>query len=487
MSGEAPKPVARQGEKLLTAILALTIGGLVWGMMCTAPGIPWNGARLAPSFALARGLPLYALRDTGAHLGWVYGPVFPLWYLPMGLTDNPTLGLMLASWWNAVTIVAPLWLVTRVAAAGAAGVARFMTALGTILLLADPITRSAFLFMHVDAVSMGWAIVACVALHAAAVRDWRPGLPLAAIAVALSVAAKQVSVVLVPATFAWLWADGHRRLLGRWIFWLAAGCGGLAAVFFTVFGAEGMLFNAWLLFSRMPWQGGWDILWRNVSETVASGWLWLLTAAAAAVAVRFRWRGQVVPEAAALARLLVWLALWQLPMGLMASMVVDAALNSIHATNYLMIAGLVAVASVLAKGENTVANRLWRALAGVAVIGVGAALLPVRNAGMVWTPYRGQEELIKLARQHQGKIYLPWNPLTTVITERKIYPFDEALHYLWLARLEPPRDAIIAAVPAGATIIYQEPAQSHFALRYFEKKVAAPAPSMPLGPPTQGE
>jgi hypothetical protein len=241
-----------------------------------------------------------------------------------------------------------------------------------------------------------------------------------------------------------------------------------------------MLFNAWLLFSRMPWQGGWDILWRNVGETTWSGWLWLLATLVGSLAVRFRWREQVGAEAGALARLFVCLALFQLPMGLAASMVVDAALNSIHATNYLMIAGLIAATSALARWGSPDAFRLWWALAGVAVVGVVAAILPARGPQTVWTPYRGQEELVTLARRHQGKIYLPWNPLTTVITERKIYPFDEALHYLWLARLEPPREAILAAVPAGALIVYQEPSQSHFALRYFNKDAqpqqqAAPA------------
>ena len=273
---------------MLTALMAMTVLTLTWSMICTAPGIPWNGFRLAPSFALARGLPIYALRDSGAHLGWVYGPVFPLWYLPMGLTDNPTVGLMLAALWNAVTIILPLYLVVRITAPSAAGIARFMTSLGAILLLANPVTRSGFLFIHVDAVSIGWAVAACVALHAAAVRGWRPGLPVAALAVALAVAAKQVSVVLIPATLGWLWWEGHGRLLGKWIFWLLVVCGGLAAVFFSAFGAEGMLFNAWLLFSRMPWQGGWEVLWRNLSETVASGWLWLLAALLASWAVRFR-------------------------------------------------------------------------------------------------------------------------------------------------------------------------------------------------------
>jgi hypothetical protein len=404
----------------------------------------------------------------------------------MGLTDNPTLGLVLAAVWDAVTVLVPLGLVARLAAPGRPGVAWFVTALGATLLLANPLTRGVFLFVHVDALSMAWAIVACVALHAAAVRNWRAGLPVAAVAVALAVAAKQVSVVLVPATVGWLWWEGHRRLLGRWIFWLVVGCGGLAATFFAVFGAEGMLFNAWVVFSRTPWQGGWALLWRNLGETVASAWVWLVAAVAVAAALRFRWRERVAAEAGALARLLVWLALWQAPLGLLASLKVDAALNSIHATNYLMLAGLVAVTSMLARGETAAGSRLWPVLAGVAVIGVAAAVLPIRSLGLVWTPYRGQEELVALARRHQGKIYLPWNPLTTIITERRIYPFDEALHFLWMAGLEPPREAIVAAVPAGAMIVYQEPAQGHFALRYFDAK-AAPAAPPPAGPVPDGK
>ncbi len=254
------------------------LAGVCWSMLCTAPGIPWNAARLTPSFALARGLPIYALRESGAHLGWVYGPVFPLWYVPAGLTDNPTVGLMLAAGWNLFTILAPLYLVVRVATGGAGRLAWFLFVLAALLLLANPITRAAFLFLHVDAVSVGWAVVACLALHAAAGRNWGPGLPLAAAAVALSVAAKQVSIALVPATLLWLWRAGHARLLGRWIFWLAVVCGGLAALSFVAFGGEGMLFNAWLLFSRMPWQGGWDIVGRNLAHVVAASWLWLLAA-----------------------------------------------------------------------------------------------------------------------------------------------------------------------------------------------------------------
>lgn len=466
-------------ERVWLVAAGALAGAILWSILCTAPGIPWNAVRLSPSFAIARGLPIYALRDAGAHLGWVYGPVFPLWYAPLGLTDRPTLALVLAAAWNAVTILAPLYAVVRVATAGAGRVRRFLFLLGALLLLSNPITRSAFLFMHVDAVSVGWAVTACLALHAAAVRGWRYGLPLAALGVALSVAAKQVSIVLLPATFCWLWWEGHRALMARWFFWLALVCGGLAALFFALFGAEGMLFNAWLLFSRMPWQGGWGVVGRNLGEVAAASWLWFLAAAAGAIALRVRWRDHVSAEAAPLVRLLFGVALWQLPLGVTASLVVDAALNSIHAINYLFLAGLVIAGSALARsGHAPPGGGLMRpgfAAGAIAALALVAVLPGVRNPDVVWRPYRGQDELLALARQHPGRIYLPWNPLTTLISERKIYPFDEALRYLWMARLEPPRAAIQAAVPKDPLIIYQEPSQTHFALNYFGQDQRNPA------------
>ncbi len=477
-----PVPEEKAGWKALElawlAAGGVLVAAVLWSILCTAPGIPWNGARLAPSFAIARGLPIYALRDSGAHLGWVYGPVFPMWYAPIGLTDQPTLGLVLAAAWNALTILAPVYAVVRIAAAGAGRVRRFLFLLGALLLLANPITRSAFLFMHVDAVSVAWSVTACLALHAAAVRGWRYGLPLAALGVALSVAAKQVSIVLLPATFFWLWWEGYRALLARWCFWLALVCGGLAALFFALFGAEGMLFNAWLLFSRMPWQGGWDIVGRNLGEVAASSWLWILAALLGGLALRLRWREQVSAEAAPLVRLLFGVALWQLPLGVTASLVVDAALNSIHAINYLFLAGLVIAGSALARSKPAGATGLLRPgfAAGIVAAAALVAVMPeVRNPDRVWRPYRGQDQLLALARQHPGKIYLPWNPLTTLIAEKKIYPFDEALRYLWLARLEPSRAAIQAAVPKDPLILYVEPSQTHFALNYFGKDQRNPA------------
>jgi hypothetical protein len=105
---------------------------------------------------------------------------------------------------------------------------------------------------------------------------------------------------------------------------------------------------------------------------------------------------------------------------------------------------------------------------GGLALGYGLAI----KRGVVWLPYRGQEETLELARRNPGKVYLPWNPLITIISDHKIYPFDDALLSLWRAGLEPPREAILRATPPNALVLYPEPVQSRFALKYFPTAAA---------------
>jgi hypothetical protein len=465
-------------ERVGMAVTGVVLSVLFWTMLCTAPAIPWNVARLAPSFALARGLPIYVLRDSGAQLGWVYGPVFPLWLLPAGMFDNPTAGFMVAIALNAVAVVVPLWILFHAISEGRRSLAVQMTLFATVLLLANPLTNVGFYIVHVDALCIGWALVACTALHARVFRGWRPGFPLAAAALALSVATKQVSVILVPATIIWLWFEGHRKLIGSWIFWLGSVCGSMAMLCFLFFGAEELLFNAWLLFSRMPWRGGWAQLVANIADLLGYAWLWLVAGMGGAILLKSQRLRPTVP-AAALARLLCWIALIQAPMGLMASLLVDAGLNSIHAPVYLLMAILVIGGSALAQAGNAMevdGPRRLRLLFGVLCLtGLVASIYIGHKRGIAWKPDQTQAQLLAIVRRDPGKVYMPWNPIVTIIAERKIYPFDEGLRYLWMAKLEPPRAAIQAAVPEGAFILYQEPCQSHFALNYFGKDQRNPA------------
>ncbi|HET7538136.1 MAG TPA: hypothetical protein VFJ90_16870 [Candidatus Didemnitutus sp.] len=456
-------------ERWWLAGIGLPLLALFWSALCTAPGIPWNAGRLATSFALARGLPIYALRSSGAQLGWAYGPVYPLWFLPAGLTDNPTMGLMIAGVLNAVAMVAPLWIALRGVLGRDTGLVFPLTLLGTVLLWANPLSNHAFSMIHVDALCIGWSVVSCVALHARVMREWKPGLPLAAVALALAVATKQVAITLVPATILWLWRERQTRLLGNWIISLGIICGGLAVVTLRAFGPEELLFNTWLFFTRMPWRGGWGQLGVNIVDITASSSFWILAAIVGAWLMR-GWRLQPSPAASSFARLMLWVTVIGLPMGLAASMVLGAELNSVHFPRFLLVAGLVTWGSGLAVAQRTTATPpagLRPAFAAVTLLGVALGFVFVLRRDTVWTPYRGQEVALAAVRESHGKLYLPWNPIPTIIAERKIYPFDGALKYMWHAGVEPPRAAIKAAVPEGAALLYNEPSQSHFALNYF--------------------
>jgi hypothetical protein len=466
-------------EQVFWVTVGVGVLALLWSALCTAPGVPWNAARMAPSFALARGLPIYALRDSGAHLGWFYGPVFPLWFLPFGFLENPTVALMLAAAWNALTMLLPIFLIVRSALGGKAGAAWRTTLFGAVLMFAHPITRSSFYLLHVDALCVAWVLAACVALQAAVGRGWRPGLPLAALAVALAIGTKQLAIVFVPATVVWLWREGQGRLVRAWLFWLVVCGGGLAAIFFFLFGPEQLLFNAWLLHSRNEWQGGWVLLVGRGWELVTTGWIWWSAAALAWVAARSRLRVTLGPEAGAMVRLLGWAAAWQLPFGLMASLKEGGGLNSVHALSYLLAAGLIAVGASLAREEEGIATkggmRAVTVTLGIALLVLAADFRMAIAPGKAWVPYRGLEDLLVRAKASQGKLYLPWNPLITILSDGKIYPFDDALKSLWAAHLEPPVDAIRAAIPAGAVIFFQEPSQSKFVLNYFGPEVSKDA------------
>jgi hypothetical protein len=392
---------------------------------------------------------------------------------------------MLAAGLNIVAFVAPLFVIFRVVLRRWPQMAWPMTVLGTVLLLSNPITNAGFYMIHVDGLCIGWALVACTALFGRTVLNWRPGFVVAAFALALSVATKQVAVVLIPATLLWMWREGHGKLIWGWIFWLAVVCGGLAVVVLVAFGPEELLFNAWLLFSRMPWRGGWLMLGTNLLEVLRSCWLWCASAVTAWLLFKSGKKEGVRPslEAVSFARLLGWIAVIQMPMGLTASLLVDAELNSIHAPTYLLISGLVLGGSFLTElskvGNPKLRIRPWLSVGTIAMTGLSVAFYLCFDRPAVWKPFRGQEEVLAMVKRSPGKIYLPWNPLITIIAERKIYPFDEALHYLWLARLEPPRAAIRAAVPAGAFVVYHEPCQTHFALNYFGEKHSPAEISLP--------
>ncbi len=472
--------------------LALAAAGwlaLVWNALCTVPGVPWNPARLAPSFALARGLPIYALRDSGAHLGWIYGPVFPLWYLPVTLTDNPTLALVFAGLINLATLLLPPALVLA-----AAGVARgrglaAATLTAAVLLAGDHSLWAGYYFVHVDAVCIALGVAGCVALHRAALHGGRRWLHLAALGVVLAFWTKMLALPLFLALPLWLWRE-RRELVGALLFALLLWGGLVSLAVLACFGPEEIFFNGWLFHARNPWVGGGALLWENTGKVLGYAWVWLALllwlwgdGLAASPAAR-----RLPARAASLVRLLLWAAVCQLPLGLIAPLKSGGTLGSLHSVEWAMLAAMVALwhrwSQPGGMGEAVRPAMIFALAVLASLVMAGCSIFEFEG---VWTPYRGLETDLALARAQAGRIYFPWNPMLTIITERRVYPLDDALYGLATAGLEPPPEKIRAAVPAGAALIYYDNAQSRFAERYFQPPAVRPSdPTVPSVQPSAG-
>jgi hypothetical protein len=447
---------------------------LLWSALCTAAssGVPWNAARLAPSFALAYGLPVYALRDSGLQLGWFYGPGFAIWNLPATLTQNPTQALLIAGSWNVLTWLVPVALILRAAGVARGWLAWVGAAYAGVLLIGGTVTNYAFYFIHVDALCVAAGLVACLALHRAATGGSGWWLQVAAAALAAAFWTKLIALMLAPAMFVWLWREGYRRLLSPLFFWCVIYTAVSAFLVFLYFGTQEIIFNVWLVQSLNPWRGGLFLLAGELVRLVKSCWVWLPLICFVLWQRRSAGGAKLPHAGATLVRLLIWCAVIQLPLGLTALLKAGGGLNSLHSVHYLL-AALLIVAWHACTQPASAQSRVW-VVPGLlwlcaVVMPLGNALVFSLGLGSSWEISHSQERLVELARKQPGRYYFPWNPLVTLIADRRVQPLDDALYCLWLVGLEPPADKIRAAVPAQPIILYEEPAQSHFALRYFTK------------------
>ncbi len=430
---------------------------VLWSALCSVPGLYWNPPRLAPAYALAAGLDIYATRATAAHLGWHYGPVFPLWSLPAAFVPQITLSFIVWALLHLGALFLSAWFVLR--RLGTPGL--LSGAIAGVLFIGQAYTQSMLYLVHVDTLCVAFGFASAWLAHGA-LADARPRLlPWAALCAVLAPWTKQLGVAVPLAVFLWLWWTGRRDLAGRFFFWCVVWGGVTGMLFFAVFGAENLAFNLWLIHARTPFRGGWTLLLPETGRLLLENWVWLAAFAAAWI---FPTARVSVPRTS-LAALLWFLALAHLPLGISAVLKEGGGWNSLHTQYYLLplLAGLLVRVAALPRG------RLLLAAIFLASFMQAAWLL--HRQGTVWTPYRGQEDFLAEARAQAGRVYFPWNPLLTIITERRVYPFDNALFCLTQAGLEPRHETVRATVPPSPLIIYHEPVQGHFALRYFPEKM----------------
>lgn len=86
--------------------------------------------------------------------------------------------------------------------------------------------------------------------------------------------------------------------------------------------------------------------------------------------------------------------------------------------------------------------------------------------------------LYRYVRSHPGSTYCPWNPLTTLLVDGKLYHFEWGVMDRFYAKRIPSPGQLASHVPAGMTrVVYVESPPSltaHNALGAFRKQVEVP-------------
>lgn len=448
------------GATLLPPALTLTFSTYL-GNLLGLLYFDWDGARLALSAALARGIDIYTPAGEGPILGNIYGPISALFYLPAVLGRSATASLLIAGVMTVAIVLGPLfwinlkgnWEDPRRRLPALMGFA-FCAA----SVLAIVATESISTRIRVDAVAVGLGLLSCIVLiHNREQPGW-PRLALASAIASLAVWSKQIEAPLLVAHGLYLWLAFGRKML--WRFLSAAFCTGsvISVTLILTFGSD-MLFNMFVVPFHQPSIAGISgLLWASLDLLRKSALLLLLVAWTQMCRPRRRDLGR--PPLQQWMRENPWtlpflVALCMVPTSVVGRNIVGGADNSYHTIYYLIAAASLCMLGSAFKAEREPERKvpdplLFALLAALACQPLGG-LKYFQHLSRI--PSNPQEQAYDFMRAHPQQAYFPWYPLAGLLAEGRLYHFDDGVIRRWVAGYPPSLSHFRAHVPADLRFV----------------------------------
>jgi|SRR5580658_209213 hypothetical protein len=395
----------------------------------------FNGSRLMPSFAVARGVNYYILIPPGGPLySSLYGPLTAIVYLPATLFPSPN---------SAVLAGAVITVLLCFSAAALLHFAPFKTGRGPVDGLAfltaaflmcflEPLKYACF-NIHADGPGLAFGAMACAALYPGAFEKWRVALPISACCAILSIFCKLTFLPVPIALIVYLWAVEGRTRAIRYLIWLAvAGVLACAAALFVAGPARLYHCLIWI-----PAHHPWNDASRIVSAMQAMrgfirlsmpvpvlllaclGYLWTSGRLG-----RQSFMGQMRRTLAAnrcVPLLLVGVAL--LPFSIAGRSKAGGDINSLSFALFFLTCGLTVMLADAARGAQDASTR------PLAVSVLVATMLPLAlseaplafdiRASAKRLPQAAQEVAFEYLNRHPGEAYFPWLPLSHFYAEHQ--------------------------------------------------------------------
>jgi hypothetical protein len=455
-----------------------------------APHASWNATRLAPLIGLRYGYPLYCAVDRGPILPTIYPPGAYLAFAPALLAATPTAAVLIGTALSMVYFLFPPALILLAGSGRKPG----HVALGLWgwccfagLALRSPAARQQLSCIHADAPCLAAMGLACAWLFLSRSPPRFAALLGSAVCAVLAVWCKQTAVLVLLALPLYVLLAWGRRSCA--LYTLSAALAGIVVSLAMV---------PWIGFDVLRWHlitipgshgfdpPGMKGLGVAAWKMVAQSWLlWLALAAILAVQCRplaIRPGGLRAWLAENRWAVFPWLGLFLVPTGLLGIAKIGGDVNGLHSV-YFWLCGVIVFAVETARGTLGREARPLR-LRRRSWIGLGAALvvlLPlawgslrmVRGAldlpdRLRQLPMNPQEVAYQFAKAHPRQTFFPWNPLSTLMADGKLYHHDYAALDWDYARQPPSRARLEPDMPSALRwVVIQPPERDKFFNRAF--------------------
>lgn len=457
---------------LLFLVLALLVR-----TVALMPGRDWNACRVAPSVALAYGYTLYYGPDEGPILNTLYAPVTAVAFLPAALGKDPTTAILIAGTINVAFMALPLFLLLWKArapdeagpVAAALRLSAFIFALGCVYQFVG--TEYAINSIHADSPAMGLMLSACTVLILAPGTPGNGRLFAAAGLAALACYTKQIEVFALPGLFFYLGLAFSWRVAFIFTAFVIAWAAVLAGVFAVAFDFKQMLFNIVELPKLHPWKGPRvPILFKSLLKLTTGAGFMLLLVLPFLVNFAAGWKTQSLRAALAANRwvLLLLVSVTMLPGSLMGEVKVGGMENSLHSAFYLMAGGALALSRWACGVRGTEQRVAVAACFALAALLLGLRLPAIAQlAGVGRTYDNPQQAAFEFAKKHPGEALFPWNTLSTLLADGKLYHFEYGLYDRVLAGYRPTDEHFRQHLPANLKYLIFRQDRECFQMRQF--------------------
>jgi hypothetical protein len=397
-------------------ILAKILGSPFWGD-------GWGAARLAPTFALLHGYPIFAPEDRGAVLNTVYAPFTYLVYLPAGWFADISQAIMAGTAIAVLFFLLPVFLLLFQRNSLLLSLLLF-AAFCLFALSSPPLAFSGF-SIHADAPALGFGAIAIWAIHLKEKQDTWQYL-ISSIFVVAAVWTKQTMLPILVAIPFYLWISQPKELIA-YLKWLGISLVAISLAFLLAFNPSDMFFNVITIPAAHPWRSPErvQVLLSSLGELIQACAVplvvFLLCTAINWNAIRHY---QLKDKPWILSFVI---AIFLIPTTLLGRVKMGGVENTLSPTIYFL-----AIAALLVTQE-TIQNsgKKWGTWLLLGIVS-GVTLIQTQPLNVLpdlvqSLPQNPQAVAFNYIKSHPSEVYFPFNPLSHLLAENKLYHFHYGL------------------------------------------------------------